>query len=181
MRLEVRGMEKASQKFVQLWGMYVSGFKQDKHCMYCLEGKKEPGLHKDIGDIDLELSNDWEYFYLFAMGRMPRRDTNVHLPVRSRPGSVASVGSVYGVTFTIYDAIAIRVDRLPRGWMGLDKLFTDCRNFQFGVQQFGYRPLDGSVHPFDPSLLPEEALSDSKAGDSDSISTKDDLLLQTVP
>ena len=47
---------------------------------------------------------------------------------------------MYGVTFTIRDARALRIDRLPRGWMGLGKKFTDCRNFQFGVQMFGYNP-----------------------------------------
>jgi hypothetical protein len=40
MRLEVRGMASASQTFVQLWGMYVSGFKSEKHCIYCLKGRK---------------------------------------------------------------------------------------------------------------------------------------------
>jgi hypothetical protein len=83
------------------------------------------------------------------MGRVPKHETNVHLAVQHRPGAVASIGSVYGVTFTIRDASAIRVDRLPRGWMGLEKEFTDCRNFQFGVQEFGYRPSISLAHPSD--------------------------------
>ena len=47
---------------------------------------------------------------------------------------------MYGVTFTIRDAFALRIDRLPNDWMGLSPEFTTCRNFQFGVQQFGYNP-----------------------------------------
>jgi hypothetical protein len=156
MRLEVRGMATASQTFVQLWGMYVSGFKPEKHCIYCLKGKKEPQLHREMEDGDYMLKTDAPYFYLFAMGRVPKHETNVHLAVRPQAGSVASIGSVYGVTFTIRDAYALRVDRLPDGWMGLGTDYTRCRNFQFGVQEFGYRPTGGPEHPGDHSLLPSQ-------------------------
>jgi hypothetical protein len=155
MLLEVRGMATASQTFVQLWGVYVSGFKPEKHCIYCLKGKKEVQLHREMHDGDYVLKTDSPYFYLFAMGRVPKHETNVHLAVRSQAGSVASIGSVYGVTFTIRDAFALRVDRLPDGWMGLGSDYTRCRNFQFGVQQFGYRPADSPQHPGDHSLIPE--------------------------
>lgn len=156
MLLEVRGMATASQTFVQLWGMYVSGFKPDKHCIYCLKGKKESQIHREMQDGDYALKTDSPYFYLFAMGRVPKHETNVHLAVRPQAGSVASIGSVYGVTFTIRDAYALRVDRLPDGWMGLGTEYTRCRNFQFGVQQFGYRPANGPEHPGDHSLIPEQ-------------------------
>ena len=88
------------------------------------------------------------------MGRVPKHETNVHLAVRPQQGAVASIGSVYGVTFTIRDAFALRVDRLPDGWMGLTAEYTRCRNFQFGVQQFSYRPPNGPEHPGDHSLIP---------------------------
>ena len=154
MVLEVRGMATAKESFVQLWGKYVDGFRQDKHCIFCLKGPKETKLHRAMVDDDYPLRDSYRYFYLFAMGRGNRRETNVHLPVERCPGAVASVGSVYGVTFTIRDAREIRVNRLPRGWMGLGELYTNCRNFQFGVQEFGYtvpgtQPSTGSV-----SLLP---------------------------
>lgn len=156
MLLEVRGMAIPSQTFVQLWGMYVSGFKPEKHCIYCLKGKKEAQLHREMRDGDYVLKTDSPFFYLFAMGRVPKHETNVHLAVRPQAGSVASIGSVYGVTFTIRDASALRVDRLPDGWMGLGAEYTRCRNFQFGVQQFGYRLPNGPEHPGDHSLLPEQ-------------------------
>jgi hypothetical protein len=155
MRLEVRGMNTAAGRFVQLWGIYVSGFKSDRHCMYCLRGKKEKRLNKDMADSNLELSTDSPYFYLFAMGRVPKHDTNVHLAVRHQPGSIASIGSMYGATFTIHDAHALRVDRLPDGWLGLGADFTRCRNFQFGVQQFGYKPKSGESSLGNHSLLPQ--------------------------
>lgn len=154
MVLEVRGMATAKERFVQLWGKYVDGFRQDKHCIFCLKGPKETQLYRGIVDDDYPLRDSYPYFYLFAMGRGNRRETNVHLPVKPCPGAVASIGSMYGVTFTIRDAKAVRVDRLPLKWMGLEELYTNCRNFQFGVQEFGYTfpgtaPATGSV-----SLLP---------------------------
>jgi hypothetical protein len=155
MLLEVRGMEQASQKFVQLWGVHVSGFRQDKHCIYCLKGRKEGQLHRAMASGDYKLDTGAPYFYLFGMRRAPRRDSNVHLAVEPYPGAVASIGSLYGVTFTIRDARALRIDRLPKGWMGLDESFTSCRNFQFGVQVFGYRPEDAVPDIGDHSLIPE--------------------------
>ena len=154
MILEVRGMETASESFVQLWGKYVTGFRQEKHCIFCLKGPKEDQLRREIASGDYPLRGGFPYFYLFAMGHGYKRDTNVHLAVRPYPGAVASIGSMYGVTFTIRDAQAIRVDRLPRGWMGLDKLYTDCRNFQFGVQTFGYQLADAPPPPGSVSILP---------------------------
>ena len=139
MLLEVRGLEGASQTFVQLWGVHVDGFRQDKHCIFCLKGRKESQIHRGMKSGDYKLQNGAPYFYLFAMGRTPRRDSNVHLPVQPYPGAVASIGSLYGVTFTIRDARALRIDRLPQGWNGLDDSYTSCRNFQFGVQTFGYQ------------------------------------------
>jgi hypothetical protein len=156
MHLEVRGMATASQTFVQLWAMYVRDFDSTKHCMYCLKGRKEATLHRQMTDGDYELATDFPYFYLFAMGRGDRSISNVHLPVRPHPGAVASIGSIYGVTFTVRDAYALRVDRLPDGWEGLDKDYTSCRNFQFGVQEFGYCPPTDPVLSGDPSVFPSQ-------------------------
>ncbi len=154
MRLEVRGMANANQTFVQLWGMYVRTFDPTKHCIFCLKGRKEAAVHRQMIDGDYELATDFPYFYLFAMGRGDRSISNVHMPVRPHPGAVASIGSVYGVTLTIRDAYALRVDRLPDGWEGLGKDYTSCRNFQFGVQEFGYHPPVDSVHSADATAPP---------------------------
>ena len=62
MRLEIRGMNRVDGRFVQLWGIYVSGFKPDRHCIYCLKGRKEIRLHKAMSDDDLELATDSPYF-----------------------------------------------------------------------------------------------------------------------
>ena len=155
MRFEVCGMQEAAGRFVQLLGKYVSGFDSDKHCHYCLKGKQESRLHRKMEDDSFYLESNSRYFYLFAMGRSPKHETNVHLVVEHRPGSVASIGSAYGATFTIRDALALRVDRLPDNWRDLPPAFTTCRNFQFGVKELGYSPSLEPDRPGEESALLE--------------------------
>ena len=62
MQLEVCGMSTASETFVQLWGMYVYGFRPDKHCLACLKGKKEPLVKRDMTDDLYQLANHAPYF-----------------------------------------------------------------------------------------------------------------------
>lgn len=178
MRLEVRGISTMTQKFIEVWGMYVNDFDPSKHCQDCLKGERATILDEKLAclkkakdqspntnvsePVVVELSDTWPYFYLFAWGYKPKRATNVHLAVRYQPGSVASVGSAYGVTFTIHDAFAPRIDRLPEGWMGLPKGHATCRNFQFGVQMFGYHPKVEQTRPGDFSLPPQKAPRDTE-------------------
>lgn len=91
-----------------------------------------------MSDCEVELRDDLELFYLCGVGlkQSMRRETNVHLAVRPCPGSVASVGSLYGVCFTIENAQAIPIVPLAEGWRGLPKQHVRCKNFQFGYQMF---------------------------------------------
>jgi hypothetical protein len=50
-----------------------------------------PSFDANVEELSIELSNDYDYFYFCALGRAPRRVTNVHLALEPRPGSVASV------------------------------------------------------------------------------------------
>ena len=156
-------METASQQFLWLWGKHVTGFKQAEHCLACLRGPASEDAIKPqmvSGDYPLRATGA-PYFYLCGVGRTEPGRTNVHLVVEPCPGAVASVGSVYGVTFIIRDARALRIDRLPKGWMGLGDLYTTCRNFQFGVQMFGYKAGLPAIAPGGHSLLPELPTSNS--------------------
>jgi hypothetical protein len=155
MLLEVRGMEQASQTFVQLWEIHINGFDQEVHCQDCLNGRKELQIHRAMASGDYTLKNETDSFYLFAMGRGYKRESNVHLAVQPYPGAVGTIGSLCGVTFTIRDAKALRVDRLPEGWMGLDEDYTNCRNFQFGVQEFGYQLPNRVPNVGEHSLIPK--------------------------
>ncbi|MFC6646865.1 hypothetical protein ACFQBQ_15015 [Granulicella cerasi] len=156
MRLVVSGLKTANYPFGAIWGRYVRDFDPSEHCQKCLIGSAEPKIHRTLEDeAPIDLRGDFPYFYLFAWGNGDRSISNVHLPVRAHAGAVASIGSIYGVTFTLYDAIALRVDRLPDGWKGMNAKYTSCRNFQFGVHAFPARVM-GEFKPAQKSLLQPE-------------------------
>jgi len=73
------------------------------------------------------------------------RQTNVHLAVRPRKGSIAAIGSVYGVRFVIEDAQAIpivRRDVLITSGSGIaPEKHLNCKMFQFGYQMFEADPI----------------------------------------
>lgn len=93
-------------------------------------------------DGKYDLDDSHELFYLCGVGIRERHNTNVHLAVRPRTGSVAAIGSMYGVRFTIHDAQAIPIkhplllESPPRGLEGLEENHVRCKNFQFGCQMF---------------------------------------------
>jgi hypothetical protein len=119
-----------------LWGRYIIGFKPWTHCLKSLVTKKAKEIVPAMTDGEYELDASFELFYLCGVGWKDRGNTNVHLAVRPRLGSIASAGSVYGVQFTITDAQAILIEYLEKGWRGLDDEHRRCKNFQFGYQMF---------------------------------------------
>jgi hypothetical protein len=64
------------------------------------------------------------------------------LAVRPQIGSIAAIGSAYGIRFTIRDAQAITIrhpmllESPTRGLDGLKENHLRCKNFQFGCQMF---------------------------------------------
>jgi hypothetical protein len=136
MKLIIAGMKPGEQTFKHLWGRYILGFKAWTYCIQCFEAKQAKAIVPTMSDGQYELDDSFELFYLCGVGREQKRDTNVHLAVRRRQGSVACAGSVYGVTFTITDAQAILIKYLPKGWRGLPDEHSQCKNFQFGYQMF---------------------------------------------
>ncbi len=83
------------------------------------------------------------------------RQTNVHLAVRPRKGSIAAIGSVYGVTFVIEDAQAIPIMRhdvlLTPGSEPAPASHLDCKMFQFGYQMFEAGPISFTKGLPDPT------------------------------
>jgi hypothetical protein len=145
MLLTVSGLDAAPVRFLHLWGRYVLGFKPWEHCMRCFEGKEANAIRPSMKDGEYELSDDHRFLYLCGVGQrdskrgrsdLAQRITNVHLAVRPRVGSVAAIGSVYGVSFIIRDAQAIPIEPLPEGFQGLPSKHYRCKNFQFGYQMF---------------------------------------------
>lgn len=145
MQLTVSGLDATllPARFDHLFGRYVYGFKPWKHCDDCLVANIAPAIHPTMKDGTFELED--RLFYLCGVGHelserlhpdLIRRLTNVHLAVRPRKGSVAAVGSVYGVTFFIKDAQAIPIETLPPDFRGLPEKHLQCKMFQFGFQMF---------------------------------------------
>ena len=165
MELTVSGLA-GKTRFKHLWGRYIVGFKPRKHCIACFKCKVAKGISPEMEDGTYELKdNVGDFFYLCGVGQpesagrgeeFNRKHTNVHLAVRARAGSVASVGSVYGATFTIKDAQAIPIRGLPRGFQGLSDTHSQCKNFQFGYEQYEV----GSVSDYE--LL--QVVSDKREG-----------------
>lgn len=155
MQLSVSGLNAASSKFTHLWGRYILGFKPRKHCLQCFKSKIAPELSPQMSDGVYDLKDDCgDFFYLCGVGQPDSRHrgkdckrefTNVHLAVRPRIGSVAAIGSVYGVTFTIKDAQAVPIKPLPQNFQNLPEAHWKCKNFQFGYQEYEVN----SVRDFD--------------------------------
>jgi hypothetical protein len=156
MKLIVSGLDKAPAdlRFKHLWAYYVIGFKPWKHCDSCLNHTKAMEVGPDMKDGEYQLK-DQPFLYLCGVGQLDtksrkaaglnRGKTNVHLAVRPRLGSVASIGSVYGVTFTIHDAQAIPIEPLAVDFQGLDEKHYRCKNFQFGYQTFNVGEVSTSM------------------------------------
>ena len=145
MRLTVSGLNstQAPNQFAHLFGRYVYGIRPENHCNLCLVATQANAIKPTMRDSDdIELKD--ELFYLCGVGNKSKslplelqlRQTNVHLAVRPRKGSVTSIGSVYGVTFTIEDGQAIPIQSLPDGFEGLPTAHSRCKNFQFAYQMF---------------------------------------------
>jgi hypothetical protein len=93
------------------------------HRLACFETKVASSISPQMRDGEYLLSDEHGLFYLCGVGQadavrrgreLARKVTNVHLPVRPRRGSVAAIGSVYGVTLTIKDAQAIPIEPVAR-------------------------------------------------------------------
>lgn len=146
MKLTTTGLDDAPIRFKHLWGRYVNGFRPWKHCIQCLVSNTAKDVFPDMLDGSVELQD--RLFYLCGVGQvhsehfekrhpeLSRRMTNVHLAVRPRKGSVAAIGSAYGVTFVIQDAQSIPIETLPYPFQGLSEEHSRCKNFQFGYQMF---------------------------------------------
>lgn len=142
MRLQVEGLGSTKPLFRHLWGKYIVGFRPATHCQRSLVKKDEPAVRPTMIDGVYDLDDSYQLFYLCGVGFKEKHNTNVHLAVRPKPGSVAAVGSAYGVRFTIRDAQAIHIIHpmlLKSPPSGLDRLkegHIKCKNFQFGCQVF---------------------------------------------
>jgi hypothetical protein len=139
------------QGFRFFWAFYVTGFNQALHCQPCFKGAVSRQLStRTARSGQLYTMNErksFPYLYICGVGTGPDKllyQKNFHLPVRYLEGGRA-VGETYnGYTITVEDAEALRIPKLELGWKGLPEKTTNCKNFQFCVEYFGWREADPS-------------------------------------
>jgi hypothetical protein len=139
MQLTVSGTHQATGKYLHLWGFYVRGFKPWHHCFACFYGTQEKEIHKEMNDGAVDLPEATSFFYLCGVASGPikkRGERNLHLAIAPKRGSVATVQSVYGPIFTIYDGEEIEIQDPIQNLPHLDKSYTTCKNFRFAAQMY---------------------------------------------
>ena len=138
MKLHVTGFNADTVRYRFLWGYYVRGFKPWEHCQPCFVGTRADGIDPLMGDGDVELDLKSDYFYLCGVAPGPinlRGTFNLHMAVRAKAGSVATVTSKYGPVFTIEGAEEIAIQG-PIEQVGLDESYAGCKNFRFAAQMY---------------------------------------------
>jgi hypothetical protein len=132
------------QGYALIWAFYVRGFNPAKHCQFCFRGLRAPTFHSRNAasgvDIVLDRLDVSQVVYICGVAKGPddqRRHRNLHLPVRYQPGAVASATTYNGYTVQVQNAMALDIPPVEDGWHGLPAKHTRCKNFQFGLAQFG--------------------------------------------
>jgi hypothetical protein len=99
--MSIEAVDPTGLRFQHLWGKYIIGFRPATHCQRSLVIRDEVAVRPKMIDGVYDLDDSYQLFYLCGVGFKEKHNTNVHLAVRPKTGSVAAVGSVYGVRFTI--------------------------------------------------------------------------------
>jgi hypothetical protein len=149
-KLSVSGMAEATGKYQYLWGYYVRGFRPWEHCQRSFIGSLVEGIGRDMTDRPVLLSEPMDYFYLCGGASGSREELgakNLHLAVRPKAGSQATIQFVYGPVFTIHDAEAIEIQPPFPITDTLPKEYATCKNFRFAAQMYPAAVLGPEAKP----------------------------------
>ena len=134
-----------------LWIKAVTGFDHRAHCARCLKG---PFL-KATGDW-VPPPNHWHEYtvpasakalyicgvskkgYVFNLHAPCLPENDVPFAGRLRHHAGFAMPLMDEQRLVVEGAVLMEIPALPDGWHHLPKSFTRCRNFQFGVQYFGW-------------------------------------------
>ena len=126
-----------------LWIKAVTGFCRTEHCARCLKGPF------------LKPTNDWApppnvrtayalprnavALYICGVSRRGYQ-FNLHAPVALADDDAPRIEMpmIDDQSLLVEHAKLLDIPPLKERWKGLDRTFTTCRNFQFGVAHFGY-------------------------------------------
>jgi hypothetical protein len=125
--------------WAHFWGKWVFGFNPKHHCAACLLGHWVSGLKPTmpVGLAQLEGPAGWPYLYICGVAAPRSWANNFHMALAPEPGGVVEMETWNGYRITAGDVRRIEIQPVPRGFGGLPDSFTTCRNWQFGIQQFG--------------------------------------------
>lgn len=136
----------AIQGFRFFWAFYVNGFDQTRHCQDCFKGSGSRKFNtKTAQSGQSYLMNEREsfrYLYICGVGDGPNCGLfkqNFHLALRACNGHREVRPTYNGYTVTAENAEALPIPTLECCWKGLPKKHAACKNFQFGVEYFGWR------------------------------------------
>jgi hypothetical protein len=139
---DTKGCRHQLEGFRHFWGMYVTGFDHTQHCIKCLRGKRSAIVTPKVKvgqSFMMSEAKAFDYLYLCGVETDFTWARNFHMALRPRPGATAIVETWNGFKVTVRDAELLQIPALPDDFQGLDRSYTTCRNFQFGVAAYQRR------------------------------------------
>lgn len=134
--------------FKFFWAYYVDGFDQTAHCQPCFKGALSNQLNTRTAQSGrlyvMDERKIFRYIYVCGVGAGPKNllhEKNFHLPLEPQPGAHEVCHTYNGYVITVENGVALPIPELEPGWKGLDRETTRCKNFRFGVAQFGWREI----------------------------------------
>ena len=137
--------------FKSFWAYYVDGYDPKHHCQACFKGAPIPEFNTSTAKTGTSVLFDkmdkHKYLYLCGVATGPINQLfrkNFHLPLSYREGTSVSATTYNGYTVTADNAVLLQIPALPKDWKplpdepALPDAMTRCKNFQFGVEYFGY-------------------------------------------
>jgi hypothetical protein len=138
------------ERFRFWWCKAVTGFAprrrdgRPQHCAECLRGPflKPGGQYAPAMNVATPYVVPAGAVCLYFCGVSDWRrggswPNNFHAPLVPAPGQRVELPMFAGQTFRARDATLLPIPPLPDGFAGLPLACTRCRNYRFGVAQFG--------------------------------------------
>ena len=146
MTIEVRGGT-ALVGYPYFWLKGVTGFDPRQHCAKCLPGPFLINYQRPFPmnqEIEVKVVGSVRAAYLCGVAEAGYR-YNLHAPMVPDPHARdIEVPMVKGQKLIIRGGHLLEIPPVKDGFLGKDKTFTTCRNWQFGIAYFGP---EGTVGP----------------------------------
>lgn len=129
--LTISGPSETLVGFKFFWLKSVRDTRLEVHCARCLVGPYDRRISRQMRTGQaIPLVGPLVYL----CGVSPRWTTNLHVAAALQPGGRFEVETYNGFAAQFVNARRIEIESLDDGYLGLDRTFTTCRNFQFATQ-----------------------------------------------